>query len=215
MLKNVAIILSGCGVFDGSEIHEAVVTLNAVESLGATAHFFAPDKIQFHCIDHSTMQEANQVRNVLVESARIARGTCANLESFDGRNFDALIFVGGFGAAKNLSDFAFKGAECSVDEDVERSIKQMLELKKPMGFICISPCLAAKVISNKVKITIGNDADTAKAIESLGAIHVNCEVDSFVKDEIFNVFSTPAYMLAKNTVELSSGINAMIKAMQS
>jgi len=212
MLKNIAIVLSGCGVFDGSEIHEAVITLNAVESLGATAHFFAPDKAQFHCIDHSTMEEVNQLRNVLIESARISRGNCKNLDSFDAKNFDALIFVGGFGAAKNLSDFAFKGADCTVDEDVAHAILQMLEAKKPMGFICISPCLAAKVISNKVKLTIGNDAGTAKALEDLGATHINCEVDSFVEDEIFKVFSTPAYMLAKNTVELSGGINAMMKA---
>lgn len=212
-MKKVALVLSGCGVYDGSEIHEAVITLLNLQKNDAQVSFFAPDIEQMHTINHAQGVEEKYNRNVLVESARIARGNIAPLSDFNANEFDALVFPGGFGAAKNLSDFAIKGAEMSVNNDVENAINAMLKLGKKIGFICIAPVIAGKVISNGVKITIGNDTQTAQAINAMGAEHVNCPADSFVFDEKFNVYSTPAYMLAENTVELDAGIGAMISEM--
>ena len=212
-MKKVAIVLAGCGVLDGSEIHEAVITLNAVESCGANAAFFAPDIEQFDVVDHLTGKPLCEKRNVLTESARIARGACTDLSKYSPEDFSALIFVGGFGAAKNLCNFAVKGENCTVNSCVAAAIDKNLKAKKPLGFLCISPVIAARHIANGVKITVGNDVATAKAIQAMGATHINCEVSSFVFDEKFNVYSTPAYMLAKNTVQLATGVNSMVRAM--
>ena len=212
-MKKVAIVLAGCGVLDGSEIHEAVITLNAVENCGAKAAFFAPNIEQFDVVDHKTGKPLCEKRNVLKESARIARGACTDLSEYSPEDFSALIFVGGFGAAKNLCNFAVKGENCTVNSCVAAAIDKNLKAKKPLGFLCISPVIAARHISNGVKVTIGNDVATAKAIQAMGATHINCEVSSFVFDEKFNVYSTPAYMLAQNTVQLTQGVNAMVKAM--
>ncbi len=211
--KRAAIVLSGCGVFDGSEIHEAVVTLLNLQKRKAKVSFFAPDTKQAGTINHLSATPAEDGRNVLVESARIARGNISPLSEFKAEDCDMIIFVGGFGAAKNLCTFAFDGAACSVNPDVERSIKGMLSAGKKLGFMCIAPVIAARVISNGVKLTIGSDSATAKAIEDMGARHVPCGVSSFVKDEKFNVYSTPAYMLASDTAELDAGISAMIAEM--
>lgn len=212
-MKTVAIVLAGCGVLDGSEIHEAVITLNAVESCGAKAAFFAPNIEQFDVVDHKTGKPLCEKRNVLKESARIARGACTDLSEYSPEDFSALIFVGGFGAAKTLCNFAVNGENCTVNPCVAAAIDKNLKAKKPLGFLCISPVIAARHISNGVKVTIGNDVATAKAIQAMGATHINCEVSSFVFDEKFNVYSTPAYMLAQNTVQLAAGVNAMVKAM--
>lgn len=211
--KKAAIVLSGCGVFDGSEIHEAVLTLNAIEEFGASAKFFAPNVEQMHAINHLNGKELYQNRNVLEESARIARGQCEPLDQFNPKDFDILIFIGGFGAAKNLSSFAVNGENCSVNREVKAAIEKTLALKKPIGFLCISPVIAAKCIGNGVKLTIGIDESTAAKINAMGATHVKCDVDSFVVDNKFNVYSTPAYMLAQNTIQLRKGITAMVGAM--
>ena len=212
-MKKVALVLAGCGVYDGSEIHEAVITLLNLQKNNAQVSFFAPDVMQMHTINHAEGKEEASNRNVLVESARIARGNIAPLSQFDATEFDALVFPGGFGAAKNLSDFAVKGAEMSVNKDVENAISAMQKLGKKIGFICIAPVIAAKTIANGVKITIGNDPQVAQAINTMGAEHVNCTADSFVYDEKFNVYSTPAYMLAENTAQLDAGIGSMIAEM--
>ena len=211
--KKVALVLAGCGVFDGSEIHEAVITLLNLQKNDAQVSFFAPDIEQIHTINHAKGEEEKCNRNVLAESARIARGNIAPLSEFDASQFDALVFPGGFGAAKNLSDFAVKGAEMSVNKDVENAINAMLKLGKKIGFICIAPVIAGKTIANGVKITIGNDPQVAQAINAMGAEHIDCPADSFVFDEKFNVYSTPAYMLAENTAQLDAGIGAMISEM--
>lgn len=213
--KNVALVLSGCGVFDGSEIHESVIAINALEELSASISFFAPNIPQSHTINHLKGEEDTVNRNVLEESARIARGNINDLSNFDANDFDALVFVGGFGAAKNLSSFAMEGENCSVNPDVALAINKMLELNKVTAFICISPVIAARVIANELEITIGNDEATAQKIEAMGAKHINCNADSFVYDKKFKVYSTPAYMLAKNTVELAKGIGSMFSAMLS
>ncbi len=210
MSKKVALVLAGCGVYDGSEIHEAVITLLNLQKLGAEVSFFAPDIEQADTVNHLVGQPDIPARRVLVESARIARGNIAPLSDFNAENFDALVFPGGFGAAKNLCSFAFDGAQCKVNADVQQAIDAMFALKKPMAFLCIAPVIAAKAISNGVKITIGNDTATANACEKMGAEHINCPADDFVEDEKFKVFSTPAYMLAQSTAEIDTGVSKML-----
>ncbi|HEY9163413.1 MAG TPA: isoprenoid biosynthesis glyoxalase ElbB, partial [Magnetovibrio sp.] len=168
---NVAVVLSGCGVYDGAEIHESVLTFLALDRLGAAYQCFAPDVPQAHVVNHLTGKPApGESRNVLVESARIARGHILPLDQFDAAQFDAIAFPGGFGAAKNLSTFAFDGAECSVNADVERALKAMHAAGKPIAALCITPAIVARVLGD-VEVTIGSDAGTAQAIEAMGATH--------------------------------------------
>ncbi|WP_144392632.1 isoprenoid biosynthesis glyoxalase ElbB [Pleionea sediminis] len=209
-MTKVAVILSGCGVFDGAEICESVLTLWALEQEGAEYQCFAPNIEQAHVINHLNGEEMSEKRNVLVESARIARGNVKDLKEFAANEFDALILPGGFGAAKNLSNFAFKGADCDVNSDVLQACKAMAESKKPCGYICISPAIIPKVYGEGAKLTIGNDKDTAENIEKMGGEHVNCSVDKFVVDEELRVVSTPAYMLAGNITEAASGITKLV-----
>ena len=213
MAKKAAVVLAGCGVFDGSEIHEAVITLLNLQRRGVEVSFFAPDVAQADVVDHSKGEAEQSSRNVLAESARIARGNIAPLSEFDAKEFDLLVFPGGFGAAKNICSFAFDGANCKVNSDAQNAIEAMLAERKPIGFVCIAPVIAAKVIADGVKITIGNDVSTAEAIRAMGAEHIDCSSTDFVKDEAKNVFSTPAYMLAQSTAELDAGIGKMIEAM--
>jgi len=214
--KKFAVILSGCGVFDGAEIHEATLTLLAIARAGATYQCFAPDIKQHHVINHITGDEMNEERNVLVESARIARGNIKPLSEFDGKDFDALIFPGGFGAAKNLSTVAFEGANATVIPEVEHAINQMVELKKPIGALCISPAILAKVLKN-VNVTIGKDKGTAEAIEAMGATHVETDHGDVVFDENKLVFTTPCYMLDATITDIDDGatnvVNEMMKVM--
>jgi enhancing lycopene biosynthesis protein 2 len=214
MKTKVAVILSGCGVYDGSEIHESVLTLLALDRAGASVRCIAPDIVKKHVVDHSTGQEMeDEDRNVMVESARISRGEITPLNSVHAADFDAFIYVGGFGAAKNLSSYAFDGDKYDVDPAVVDLIQDAHSAGKPQGFMCIAPVLAARALgANKVKLTIGNDAATAAALEVKGAQHVNCPVDSIVIDEANRVVSTPAYMLAKCLTEAESGINSLVNA---
>jgi enhancing lycopene biosynthesis protein 2 len=210
--KKFAVVLSGSGVFDGAEIHEATLTLYAIIKNGGMYEIFAPDIPQHHVINHITGEEMNETRNVLVEAARIARGNIKPLSEFNEKNFDAIIFPGGFGAAKNLSTFAFDGINCSVNKDVENSIKQMANAKKPIGALCISPVLLAKVLGDTA-VTIGKDADTAKAVESMGATHKETTHGEVVVDTRYKVVTTPCYMLDANIVQIAEGADNIVKAM--
>ncbi len=210
-MKKVAVILSGCGVFDGAEIHESVLTLLALEQAGAHYQCFAPNIEQAHVINHLTGEVAEgDSRNVLVESARIARGNVKDIAEADAADFDALILPGGFGAAKNLCDFAFNGAECQVNPDVLQFCKAMAAASKPVGFICIAPAMIPHVYGKGAKVTIGTDQGTAEAIEAMGGDHVSCPVDEFVVDEAHKVVSTPAYMLAGSIIEAQTGITKLV-----
>ena len=192
--KQVAVVLSGCGVYDGSEIHEAVLTLLAIDQQGAAYQCFAPDIIQHHVINHLTGEASDEVRNVLVESARLARGNIEPLSKFDADAFEAIIFPGGFGAAKNLSSFAFEGADCSVDGGVASAVKAMLDRGKPIGALCIAPAVMAKILPG-AKVTIGADAATAAAIEAMGGKHQRSGHGEVVVDEANNLVTSPCYML--------------------
>ena len=208
--KKVAVILSGCGVYDGAEIHESVITLLRLDQRGAQAQCFAPNIAQMHVINHLTGEEMPESRNVLVESARIARGEVKDIREANVEDFDALIVPGGFGAAKNLSDFAVKGAECTVQPDVLALAEAFAEASKPVGLMCISPAMAAKIYGPGVICTIGNDADTATVVNKMGATHQECDVSDIVEDKARKLVSTPAYMLAQSISEAASGINKMV-----
>jgi enhancing lycopene biosynthesis protein 2 len=208
-MKKVAVILSGCGVFDGSEIHEAVLTLLHLDQMGAEVSCFAPNIPQAHVINHLEGAPAEEeTRNVLVEAARIARGKIADLATLDADLFDALILPGGFGAAKNLSSFAFDGAECKINALVETALRTFHTAKKPIGILCIAPVMAAKVLGSTV--TIGCAEDVAGAITTMGGHHENRDVQDICIDEANNVISCPAYMYDARISEVSEGIEKLV-----
>jgi len=214
-MPKVGVILSGSGVFDGSEIHEAVITLLTIERREADYVCMAPDLNQMHTIDHLTGNECEgEQRNVLVESARIARGDIKDIKDVSASEIDALIIPGGFGAAKNLCDFAVKGADCEVNADVKELVLNMNKAGKPIGAMCIAPALLAKVFEGsdvKLTLTIGTDKQTAEAIEKMGAIHNDCSVDDIVVDYENGIVTTPAYMLAKGISEAGTGIERLVE----
>lgn len=209
--KKIAIVLSGCGVFDGSEIHETVFTLWAIEKAGAEYKIFAPDMEQHHVINHLSGDEMDEKRNVLIESARIARGDIAPLGEYNADNFDALMFPGGFGAAKNLSSFAFDGPDCNVNKEVEKAILETNKAEKPIGALCISPVILAKVFGD-AKMTIGSDQSTAQAIQSMGATHVNTTHGEVVIDEKLKIATTPCYMLEAKITQIADGAENVVAA---
>ncbi|MEW5726958.1 MAG: isoprenoid biosynthesis glyoxalase ElbB [Pseudomonadota bacterium] len=207
-----AVVLSGCGVYDGSEIHEAVLTLLAIDRAGGSYQCFAPDVAQRDVVNHLTGQPAGESRNALVEAARIARGRIKPLSAFDAAGFDALVFPGGFGAAKTLSTFALDGPDCSVDPDVAAAVKGMAAAGKPIGALCIAPAIMAKVLG-EVELTIGNDAGTAAALEQLGARHRNAGHGEVVVDRARKVVTTPCYMLDARIGQIADGAEAAVRAL--
>ena len=212
-MAKIGLCLSGCGVNDGAEIHESVITALTLDKAGAEILFTAPNMEQTKVVNHLTGDEMGESRNVLVESARIARGNIIDLAELTANNMDALIFPGGFGAALNLCDFALKGADCDIHPEVNRIIQEMLQANKPLGFICIAPALfarAAKNMDKSTRVTIGDDQATADQIEKLGSQHKICTVDDFIVDEENKIVSTPAYMLAGNISEAASGIEKLV-----
>ena len=213
MKKKVGVVLSGCGVYDGSEIHEAVFTLLAVDRNGAEAICMAPD-MEFAEVNHLTGQATGNKRNALLESARIARGNIRDIKNVKADELDALIFPGGYGAAKNLCNFAEKGAEAAIHPEVARLLRDMAAAKKPICAICIAPALVAATLGKQYgpKLTIGTDAGTAGAIAATGSEHVACPVTEFVVDKERKIVSTPAYMLAQRISEAAEGIDKAVKA---
>lgn len=211
-MKKFAIVLSGCGVFDGAEIHEATLSMLAVAKQGASYVLFAPNIDQHHVINHITGEEMNETRNVLIESARIARGAITDLAEFNPAEYDGLLFPGGFGAAKNLSTWAFETTDSSVLPEVDRAIRGMVSLKKPVGALCISPVLFAKVLG-EVHLTIGNDEGTIDALESLGSKHVYTTHGEVVVDPEHNLVTTPCYMLDASIDQIEEGANNVVDAM--
>jgi len=210
-MKKVAVLLSGCGVFDGAELQESVLTLLEVARAGAHYQCFAPDIAQLHVVNHITGEvDTNDTRNVLVESARIARGDIKPVTDLLINEFDALIIPGGFGAAKNLCSFALAGADQVIDPSIKHFINQFAETNKPVGFICIAPVMIPQLYPAGVKGTIGSDSDTAAAFEQQGGSHQACQVDGIVIDKQNKVVSTPAYMLADNIIEAHKGIAQLV-----
>ncbi len=208
--KKIAIVLAGSGVYDGSEIHEAVMCMYAVKKHGADYTLFAPDIPQHHVINHVNGDEMKEDRFVLIESARIARGDIRALKEFDAAEFDGLVFPGGFGAAKNLSTFAFDGPDCEVNEEVSNAVNAMVEAGKPMGALCISPVIFAKVLGD-VKLTVGQDSGTIDAVKSMGATHSETNHGEVVVDEKYKLATTPCYMLDANIVQIHDGAMNVVR----
>lgn len=211
-MKKIGVVLSGCGVYDGSEIHEAVLTLLAIDRQGCEAVCMAPAG-GFAVTNHLTGQQGGEQRDVLVEAARIARGKIRDIKEVKAAELDAVIFPGGFGAAKNLSDFAVKGAAAVVNADVARLLKEMAAAGKPIGAVCIAPVLLAAVLGREYSptVTIGNDAGTAAEIVKCGAKHQECQVSGFVVDRKNKLVTSPAYMLANRISEVAEGIDKCVK----
>lgn len=213
-MAKVAVVLSGSGVYDGSELHEAVLTLLHLDETGAEITCFAPDKEQMHVINHAKGEPVEgETRNVLVEAARIARGDIKPLSEAKADDFDALVLPGGYGAAKNLCTFAVEGADCKVDPDLEKLILFFHDQGKPVAPMCIAPAAVAKVFGSrgiKVRLTIGSDPETADAINAMGGEHVECPVDDVVVDETHKIVSTPAYMLGPSISDVNKGIRKLV-----
>jgi enhancing lycopene biosynthesis protein 2 len=214
MNKKVGVILSGCGVYDGSEIHEAVITLLALDRAGVEAVCMAPNTDQLHVINHLTGEESNgEKRNVLVEAARIARGNIKDIAEVKADDLDGIIVPGGFGAAKNLCDFAVKGENCEVHPEVKRLILEFRDKQKPQAVLCIAPAMMAKVYEGTdahPTLTIGNDADTGAKIEAMGSKHQSAVVTDAVVDAPNKIVSTPAYMLGQSISEVAEGIEKTV-----
>ena len=211
-MTKVAVVLAGCGVYDGAEINEAVLSLLSLEQQGASYQLFAPNIEQMHVINHLTGEPAEgESRNVLVEAARIARGNIQDLAAARAEDFDALLVPGGFGAAKNLSNFAVAGAAMEVQSDFLRLARAFHESTKPIGLICIAPVMAAAICGEGARCTIGNDADTAAAIDAMGGQHLECPVSEARVDAERKLVTTPAYMLAGSVSEAYSGISECVK----
>jgi enhancing lycopene biosynthesis protein 2 len=211
-MKKIGILLSGCGFLDGSEIHEAVLTLLAIDRAGAEAVCLAPDITHFHVINHYNGEAMpNESRNILVESARIARGSIKDLKEIDTLTLDALILPGGYGAAKNLSTYAFKGPSCDVNADVAAAVQSFYTAGKPLGFICIAPVIAARILGKEnIELTIGNDPQTAADIEAMGARHIDGSAWNAIVCREKKVVSTPAYMMDATISEVARGIEKLV-----
>jgi len=209
--KKFAVILSGSGVFDGSEIHEATLTLYAISKRGCSYEIFAPDIEQYHVINHITGKEMNEKRNVLIESARIARGNIKALSEYKPKNFDALIFPGGFGVAKNLCSFAFDGIDCKVNKEVEKIIKDTHSQNIPIGGLCISPVLLAKVLEDII-VTTGQDEATSEAITKFGAQHEKTNHGEVIIDRKNKIATTPCYMLDASIAQIGEGAENIVDA---
>lgn len=214
-MKTACVVLSGCGYLDGAEISEAVLSLYFLNAAGFAPRCFAPDRRQHHTMDHLMGTEASEARHVLHEAARIARGKVSPLSEARAADFDALMLPGGFGVAKNLSNFAFKGPDAAIDEQFDRLIGEALTARKPIGAVCIAPAVLALALRKRglqAQLTIGNDAGTAKAIEALGCKHVDCTVEGVCIDEKNRIASAPAYMYGEaNVADVGAGIRKVVE----
>ncbi len=216
MKTRIGVVLSGCGVMDGSEIHEATLTLYFLDKHGAEIVCMAPDKDQADVVDHTQGKMVSEKRNVLRESARIARGAIRDIAKVDAGEIEGVILPGGYGAAKNLCTFAADGARCTVDPGVSRLLRDVHEQGKPIGALCIAPALVAALFgSEHVDLTIGSDPGTASALEEMGARHVAAGTSDVVVDEKRRIVSTPCYMTARSISEAGEGIEkAVLKVLE-
>lgn len=211
-MKKFAVILAGCGSLDGAEIHESVMTLLAIDKLGASYKIFAPDINQHHVMNHYKKRPMDETRNILVEAARIARCDIQPLSEFRASDFDALVLPGGFGVAKNLCTYAFDGAGMKVNPEVEAALRAVKDQGKPIGALCIAPVILAKVFGN-VTLTIGKDETTEKHIESMGAKNIRTGHGDVVVDEKNKLFTTPCYMLDARISHIAEGAENLIREM--
>ncbi len=215
MSKRVAVLLSGCGVMDGSEIHEAVFIVLALDQAGAKYQCCAPDQLQAEVVNHLKHEPVKEQRNVLVEAARIARGKIVPLSEIRAADYDAILLPGGYGAAKNLCNYASAGTGSRVDPEVARVLQEFHQAGKPIGSMCISPVVVAGALAEvdpKVTLTIGNDQKTAADIATLGGQHQDCPVTDFVVDTKNKIVTSPAYMYNAGPAQVYEGISKAVRA---
>ncbi len=210
-MKKFAVILCGCGTLDGSEIHESVMTLLAIDRNECEYSIFAPNDNQYHVVNHVTGQVMEESRNMMVEAARIARGKVKPLDACRVEDFDALVFPGGNGSAKNLFTYAIDGPGCSVREDVAQLIRAFHQQKKPIGALCIAPVMLAKVLGD-ITITVGNDENTIAHVQSFGTKHINTQQTEVIADKQNMVFTTPCYMLPAHISDIADCAENLIEA---
>nr|WP_300311994.1 isoprenoid biosynthesis glyoxalase ElbB [Halomonas sp.] len=211
MSKKVAIVLAGSGVQDGSEIYETTLTLLRLDQLGIKYRCFAPDIPQHEVVDHWRGEATSETRNVLVEAARVARGEISPLDELSASDFDAVIVPGGFGVAKNLSDFAEAGSQMVINEVLREVLSEFHDARKPIGLICIAPVLVPRLFGAGIAVTIGNDPAVAGAISAMGGLHRTCPVDDIVVDFEHRIVTTPAYMVANSISEAAEGIFKLVE----
>jgi enhancing lycopene biosynthesis protein 2 len=211
MAKRVLVVLSGCGYLDGSEITEAVVSLLALDRAGAVVQCAAPDQPQAHVVNHLVGEVTTESRNVLVESARIARGAVAPLASIRAEDFDGVWLPGGFGAAKNLSNVAFEGASATVLPDLVALLRAFRAAGKPIGAVCIAPAIVVAAL-REGSVTIGEDAGTAGVIEATGGVHTTCPVTACHVDLGRKIVTAPAYMFEARISDVAVGIERAVAA---
>ncbi len=212
-MTNIAVILSGCGHLDGAEIRESVLALTALDKAGAKVSIFAPDAEQHHVVNHLTGEETGESRNIIIEAARIARGKIAPLSELNVADFDALVMPGGFGAAKNFSDLAFKGGDCTINPAVKTIITGFFSAGKPIGAICIAPAIVVAALKGKATptVTIGDDEDGL--IKALGGTHQSCKTEQCVIDKEHKIVTTSAYMQDDARVyDVFLGIDRLVQA---
>lgn len=211
-MKKFAVILNGCGHLDGSEIHESVMTLLAIDRNDCEYVVFAPDEPQYHVMNHLTRQPMEESRNMMVEAARICRGAVRDIKEYNPVEFDALVLPGGFGVAKNLFTYAFDGADAKVLDSVRKAICDTRAACKPIGALCIAPVLLAKVLSD-ITVTVGSDAGTIADVEKMGASHVNTQITEVISDKKNLIFTTPCYMLPASIADIAESAENLIETM--
>lgn len=211
-MKKFAVVLAGCGRKDGSEINEAITLLLSIEQHHCEYQCFAPDRPQAEVVDHLTDKKvAGAKRNVLTEAARLARSNVRPIEEYHAADYDGLLFSGGYGVAKNLCDYAYKGVDMEVQPDVARAIMETHDAHKPIGGMCISPVMFAKLIPG-VCVTLGNEGtQDADNIRKMGAEHVQTENGDVCADNAELVFTTPAYMLEATLKDVYDGAYNLVE----
>lgn len=210
-MKKFAVILCGCGTLDGSEIHESVMTLLAIDRNNCEYSIFAPDDNQYHVMNHITHQPMAEHRNMLVEAARIARGQIRPISECRVDDFDALVFPGGNGSAKNLFTYALEGPNCSVREDVTQLVRTFHAQGKPIGALCIAPVMLSRILGD-ITITIGNDEETISNVEKFGSQHINTQQGGVIADKQNMVFTTPCYMLPARISDIADCAENLIES---
>jgi enhancing lycopene biosynthesis protein 2 len=211
-MKKFAVILNGCGHLDGSEIHESVMTLLAIDRQECSYTIFAPDMPQYHVMNHLTRQPMEGERNMMVEAARIARGNIREISEYRPADFDALVIPGGFGVAKNLFTYAIDGVNAKVLDSVRKAIVDTHNARKPIGALCISPVLVTKVLGD-ITVTVGSDPGTIADVEKMGASHVNTNITEVISDKQNLIFTTPCYMLDATIADIADSAENLISTM--
>ncbi|MFI3267241.1 MAG: isoprenoid biosynthesis glyoxalase ElbB [Rikenellaceae bacterium] len=212
-MKKVAVILAGCGAKDGSEIHESTLALYALAKNGFEYSIFAPNRQQYDVVNGITDELDKNPRNLMIEAARIARGNISSVSELNPECFDALVVPGGFGMAKNIFTLAYEGLDFTVDGEVEAIVKAFHSSGKPIGAMCISPVMIAKVLgASNVKVTLGADSELSEGLAAkTGAIVVSCDRDDVIVDVENKVVTTPAYMYGDSTIaSIGKGAEKMI-----